>query len=111
MAKQTLLPDIGQNAKANANFTELYTATAIQSAYRLVFYTILQSTPVYHFVAETLTALTDAAINGLSYSTNNGTTWTTYTIPVAFSANSESLWRVESFNSGYTQGCLTLIIS
>jgi hypothetical protein len=83
----------------------------LNSAYRIAFYAILLSTPILHLTAETLTAITDSAINGLSYSTNNGSTWTTYTVPIAMSANTESLWRVESFNSGYTQGCLTLTIS
>jgi hypothetical protein len=111
MAKQTI--NDGESGsvvrgKINANFTEMYDR---QFSYKLVFYTILQSTPIYHTYAEALTAITDAAINGVEYSVNNGTTWTAYSSPVTVTANSESLWRVASFNSGYSIGCLTLVIS
>ena len=79
--------------------------------YTISFFNTLLPCPVLHNMAETLTLVKDNAINVVEYSTNNGSTWTVYSVPVAAAANSETLWRVASFNSGYDKGCLILNIS
>lgn len=107
-------------SRANLNFKgfslsddENGNATIIEGKYRytIAFFNTLLPCPVLHSAAETLTLVKDAAINVVEYSTNNGTAWTAYNVPVAVAANSETLWRVSSFNTGYDKGCLILNIS
>ena len=99
---------LGSLAKVTTMFTELYNK---QFVYKLVFYSILQPTPIYHTSNETLSVILDTAIVGVDYSPNNGISWVPYSTPISFSSGTESLWRVSSFNTGFTTGCLTLIIS
>jgi len=107
--------DIGDGStykRTHNDFTNAYkTKVDASEAYRIIYFTALQSSPIWHTTGETLTVILDGAIVGVEYSTNNGTNWTVYSVPVTVTANSESLWRVTSFNPGYAQGCLTIVIS
>jgi hypothetical protein len=78
---------------------------------RIIFYDTDQIAPVLLSTTEskTITKFESVSIDAISYSTNGvdfTTVSTNITVSVTVSANTELILQVDSFKTGYTQGCL-----